>query len=61
VTDSADSSDGSSPKGKKTYVKPEFKQVPLRPEEAVLGFCKTAGGGGPGDSCASLLCREVGS
>jgi hypothetical protein len=27
---------------KKPYSKPELKQVPLRPEEAVLGGCKTA-------------------
>jgi len=27
---------------KKPYTKPEIKQVPLRPEEAVLGGCKTA-------------------
>jgi len=26
---------------KKPYTKPEVKQVQLRPEEAVLGFCKT--------------------
>jgi len=34
---------------KKPYSKPEVKQVPLRPEEAVLGGCKILGGGtGPG-------------
>ena len=27
---------------KKPYVKPEIKQVHLRPEEAVLAACKTA-------------------
>jgi hypothetical protein len=27
---------------KKPYVKPELKQVQLRPEEAVLAACKTA-------------------
>jgi hypothetical protein len=27
---------------KKPYVKPEVKQVSLKPEEAVLGGCKTA-------------------
>jgi hypothetical protein len=26
---------------KKTYTKPEMKQVSLKPEEAVLGGCKT--------------------
>jgi len=33
---------------KKPYRKPELKQVPLRPDEAVLGFCKTKNTRGPG-------------
>lgn len=33
---------------KKRYLKPELRQVPLRPEEAVLGNCKVAGTSGPG-------------
>jgi hypothetical protein len=33
---------------KKRYVKPELTQVDLRPEEAVLGNCKTTGTSGPG-------------
>jgi hypothetical protein len=33
-------------RAKKPYVKPEVKQVQLKPEEAVLGFCKTSGTGG---------------
>lgn len=38
---------------KKPYTKPEVKQVPLRPEEAVLGACKISGTGGPdGADCA---------
>jgi hypothetical protein len=32
--------------GKKPYVPPELTVVSLRPEEAVLGHCKIAGGGG---------------
>jgi len=32
---------------KKPYTKPEIKQVPLRPEEAVLGFCKNPTTSGP--------------
>lgn len=32
---------------KKPYQKPEATRFPLRPEEAVLGFCKTTTGGGP--------------
>ncbi|HEY7172606.1 MAG TPA: hypothetical protein VH417_17255 [Vicinamibacterales bacterium] len=27
---------------KKPYVKPDIQQVPLRPDEAVLGGCKTS-------------------
>lgn len=42
---------------KKAYSKPELIQVPLRPEEAVLGNCKTAGVVGPG---GNFDCRPVG-
>ena len=39
---------------KKPYVKPEAKRVMLRPEEAVLGSCKTSKISGPGQSkCSS--------
>ena len=47
---------------KKPYQKPEIKEVPLRPEEAVLGACKTASRSGPAQvrcsfptSCSSQL------
>ena len=47
---------------RKSYVKPEIQEVPLRPEEAVLGSCKTSGKSGPAQakcstpaSCSSLL------
>ena len=44
------------PEGKKRpYVKPEIKQVALRPEEAVLGACKATSGSGPG---AGSGCRR---
>jgi hypothetical protein len=47
---------------KKPYVKPEVTQVPLRPEEAVLGNCKIAGSTGPvSTSCASTHCMTQGS
>lgn len=48
---------------KKPYVKPEVKQVPLRPEEAVLGFCKNGDFGGPsGSPCPSVVvCSGIGS
>jgi hypothetical protein len=29
-------------RARKPYVKPQIQEVPLRPEEAVLGGCKTA-------------------
>jgi len=34
-------------KKRKPYKKPEIKKVPLRPQESVLGFCKTSNSGGP--------------
>jgi len=42
---------------KKPYVKPEVKQVPLRPEEAVLGACKIGGSYGP----TAPNCKPLGS
>lgn len=32
---------------RKPYERPKIKKVPLRPEEAVLGFCKTSQMRGP--------------
>jgi hypothetical protein len=32
---------------KKPYTKPHIQEVPLRPDEAVLGNCKTASVSGP--------------
>jgi len=48
---------------KKPYQKPEVKQVHLRPEEAVLGFCKTAGLAGPLQPTCALptTCYSSGS
>ncbi|MBC8359487.1 MAG: hypothetical protein H8E54_11165 [Candidatus Aminicenantes bacterium] len=48
---------------KKPYRKPELKQVPLRPEEAVLGFCKNKNTKGPGvGSCRRpVACYRQGS
>jgi len=50
-------------KKKKPYFKPEVKQVPLRPEEAVLGFCKSTTGAGPlSPTCsAPIPCSSTGS
>jgi len=47
---------------KKPYVKPEIRQVALRPEEAVLGNCKTNGGAGPSSNCqVGGKCSTLGS
>jgi hypothetical protein len=43
-------------KERKQYEKPEATRFPLRPEEAVLGFCKVAGGGGS----VHGLCGHIG-
>jgi len=40
---------------KKPYVKPEVTQVPLRPEEAVLGNCKVSMVTGPGSMNCGLI------
>ena len=37
---------------RKPYEKPTLSQVALRPEEAVLGNCKTMGVGGPASPTA---------
>jgi len=50
------------PRPKKPYQKPELIQVPLRPEEAVLGFCKNNASAGPGNSnCVVGSCSSQGS
>ncbi len=51
-------------KSKKTYTKPELKQVPLRPQESVLGFCKNDTTYGPVISVCEnvgLVCHTLGS
>lgn len=49
-------------KSKQPYAKPEIRQVTLRPEEAVLGSCKTTKAGGPGNpTCNVPVCYSVGS
>ena len=54
---STDQADGP----KRPYAKPQIQEVPLRPEEAILGGCKTASVSGPAQkkcnqpaSCAAL-------
>ncbi|HEX8169049.1 MAG TPA: hypothetical protein VF824_00750 [Thermoanaerobaculia bacterium] len=40
---------------KKPYEKPSVTRFPLRPEEAVLGFCKSNAAAGPsGGGCRSV-------
>lgn len=47
---------------KRPYQKPALIQVPLRPEEAVFGHCKTSGVAGPGNSsCHQTYCTIQGS
>jgi hypothetical protein len=57
--------DEQKPKSSKkvTYQAPAVVRVSLRPEEAVLGHCKTATSGGPvsAGSCRSTFCRTFGS
>lgn len=51
-------------KTKKPYSKPRLKRVNLRPEEAVLGNCKTAGTSGPSGigTCINVgACNAQGS
>lgn len=42
---------------KRKYSKPEASRMSLRPEEAVLGHCKTGGVAGPGGATS---CTPVG-
>ena len=49
---------------KKPYMKPRLRRVELRPQEAVLGNCKSMGGttgGGSGGTCDMISCQSQGS
>jgi hypothetical protein len=46
---------------KKPYEPPKVTTISLRPEEAVLGHCKTSGSTFPGLPCAALVCSSFGS
>jgi hypothetical protein len=48
---------------KKVYEKPTLSEVPLRPDEAVLGSCKTVMISGPAMAdCSNLMgCSSLGS
>jgi hypothetical protein len=41
--------------GKKQYAAPTLTTISLRPEEAVLGHCKTPSGGTMGSVCNNFL------
>lgn len=47
----------------KPYDPPQLTTINLRPEEAVLGHCKTSTGISPvcNEPCASFICNTVGS
>jgi len=47
--------------GKKPYEPPRLTTINLRPEEAVLGHCKTSTGGGIQIGCQFFTCSSVGS
>lgn len=48
--------------GRKPYEPPQLITISLRPEEAVLGHCKTSTGTDScGNPCISFLCVTVGS
>ena len=51
------------PPKKKPYEKPRIVKVDLRPEEAVLGNCKTSSSAGPGqgDCETPASCFDSGS
>jgi hypothetical protein len=48
---------------KKQYERPSVKRYPLRPEEAVLGFCKnSSSAGSSGTTCFTPTpCNSIGS
>jgi hypothetical protein len=50
-------------KGRRPYAKPVVKRVHLKPEEAVLGYCKASSYSGPnGPGCAvGFSCSADGS
>jgi len=51
-------------KAKKPYTKPKAKRVLLKPEEAVLGACKTTAIAGPAQTKCNnggLRCSTIGS
>jgi hypothetical protein len=48
-------------KKKQPYDRPMVTRFPLRPEEAVLGFCKSTGAGPGRGVCDAVFCKTPGS
>jgi len=48
---------------RRPYLKPEVKRVQLKPEEAVLGWCKISGNYGPVAANCKIIanCQGIGS
>jgi hypothetical protein len=46
--------DNQAEESRKPYAKPQIQEVPLRPEEAVLGACKTSAVSGPAQAKCSF-------
>jgi hypothetical protein len=47
--------EASQSEGKKPYETPRLTTINLRPEEAVLGHCKTPSGGPSGSVCSNFF------
>lgn len=60
-TENGDGGSDAPPAARRPYVAPEVVKVELRPEEAVLGACKTMTSGGVGADAACALCSMTGS
>ncbi|HVV15934.1 MAG TPA: hypothetical protein VHH90_01925 [Polyangia bacterium] len=60
---SSETNGGPNDAPKKAYQKPTLSEVALRPEEAVLGNCKTAGISGPAMADCTYVagCASLGS
>jgi hypothetical protein len=46
---------------RRPYTPPRIEQVEINPGEAMLGFCKTAGGLGSVALCGTVACQGSGS
>jgi hypothetical protein len=60
-TENSDGGTGGSSPARRPYEPPELVKIELRPEEAVLGACKTMTSGGVGADAACALCSMTGS